>query len=384
VMPETAPVGDDLVRAAANTIREIGQQPTLWRQVPDGLGPQVAAFVGDLLEEAGARVVLTGAGTSSFAGEVLAAPLRRSLRRRVEAVATTDVVSDPLGCFGEDVPTLLVSFARSGDSPESVAAVELADQLLTDVRHLVLTCNADGRLARQFGEREAAQIVRMPDGSNDQGFAMTSSFTTMTLAALLALHPGCDADIAAQIADIGTSVLPGWDGGTQELSTRGYERVVYLGSGALKGLAHESALKLMELTAGRVLAMGDSPLAFRHGPKSILDDRTLVVVYLSNDPYTRSYDLDLFDELRQSRGGDDVLAVTADHGDAASATTSWLLPDAHDLPDSALAVPAVLFAQHLALHSSMALGLTVDNPFPGGEVNRVVQGVHIYGFGPER
>lgn len=384
MMPEIAPVSDDLVRAAANTIREIAQQPTLWRQVPACVGPQVARFVGDLLKEPGARIVLTGAGTSSFAGEVLAAPLRRALRRRVDAVATTDVVADPLGCFGEDVPTLLVSFARSGDSPESVAAAELADQLLTDVRHVVLTCNPDGQLARQYGGRGTARIFTMPDGANDQGFAMTSSFTTMTLAALLALHPECHADIATRIADIGDAVLPGWDADTQELSRRGYERVVYLGSGALKGLAHESALKLMELTAGRVLAMGDSPLAFRHGPKSILDDSTLVVVYLSNDPYTRAYDLDLFDELRQVRGGDHVLAVTADHGDAVSAATSWLLPDAHSLPDSALALPAVLFAQHLALHSSMARGLTVDNPFPGGEVNRVVQGVHIYGFGPER
>ena len=96
--------------------------------------------------------------------------------------------------------------------------------------------------------------------------------------------------------------------------------MVYLGSGALKGLAHESALKVLELTAGRVVAMGDSPLAFRHGPKSVLDDRTLVVVYLSNDPYTRAYDLDLLDELRRSRGDEHVLAVTADHGDDVSAS----------------------------------------------------------------
>jgi tagatose-6-phosphate ketose/aldose isomerase len=160
--------------------------------------------------------------------------------------------------------------------------------------------------------------------------------------------------------------------------------VVYLGSGALQGLAHESALKLLELTAGGIVAMGESPLAFRHGPKSVLDDRSLVVMYLSNDPYTRAYDLDLLEELRRTRGSEDVLAVTADHGDAASTATSWLVPDATELPDSALALPAVLFAQHFALHCSMALGLTADNPFPGGEVNRVVQGVRIHAFEPAR
>jgi tagatose-6-phosphate ketose/aldose isomerase len=379
-MPESAPISDEVVRAAEHTMREIAQQPALWRQVPGIIEPGLAAFVGDVLTDPSARVVLTGAGTSAFAGRVLAPALRRALRRRVDAVATTDVVADPSGCFAEDVPTLLVSFARSGDSPESVAATELADQLLTDVRHVVLTCNVDGRLAGQYGDLDAARVVLMPDGANDQGFAMTSSFTSMTLAALLALDPTCDGDLAKRLADMGDAIAPRWDSATRELSARGYERVVYLGSGALEGLALESALKLLELTAGRVVATGGSSLAFRHGPKSILDERTLVVAYLSNDAYTRAYDLDLLEELRHSRGDDDVLAVTADHGDAVSATSPWLVPDAADLPDTALALPSVLFAQQFALHSSMARGLSADNPFPDGEVNRVVQGVRIHGF----
>ena len=173
-------------------------------------------------------------------------------------------------------------------------------------------------------------------------------------------------------------VLSPWDERCRELVTRGYRRMVYLGSGSMKGLARESALKVLELTAGRVVAMGDSPLAFRHGPKSVLDDTTLVVVYLSNDPHTRAYDLDLLRELRQSQGDDNVLAVSADQGDDADGDASWRLPDAAQLGDTALAIPAVLCAQLLALHSSLALGLTADNPFPSGEVNRVVQGVRIH------
>jgi tagatose-6-phosphate ketose/aldose isomerase len=368
------------VHGAEHTIREIAQQPTLWRQVPESVGADVAAFVSHALAQTGARVVLTGAGTSAFAGQVLAPAARRAVRRRVDAVATTDVVASPLDCFADDVPTLLVSFARSGDSPESVAAAELADQLLTDVQHLVLTCNAEGRLAHRYGDRDDARVVLMPEGALDHGFAMTSSFTCMTLASLLALDPSSDHGLAARLADIGDAVRPEWEVATRALAERSYERVVYLGSGALQGLAHESALKLLELTAGRVMAMGDSPLAFRHGPKSVLDDRTLVVVYLSNDPYTRAYDLDLLEELRGARDDEDVLIISADHRDAASAATSWLLPDAVALPDTALALPAALFAQYLALHCSMASGLTADNPFPDGEVNRVVQGVRIHGF----
>ena len=312
---------------------------------------------------------------------MLAPTLLRTSGRRVEAVATTDVVANPAEFLAPDVPTLLVSFARSGDSPESVAATELADELLTDVAHLVLTCNAEGRLAQQHRDRADTHVQLMPDAADDQGFAMTSSFTSMTLAALLALDPSTDASLAATLADVADAVLPAWDAGAAELAGRGHERVVFLGSGALRGLARESALKVLELTAGRVVALGESPLAFRHGPKSVLDASTLVVVYLSNDPHTRAYDLDLVEELRGGLGDERVLAVTADHGDAASARSAWVLPGAAaSLSDAALALPAVLLAQSFAVHASTALGLSADNPFPSGEVNRVVQGVRIHPF----
>ncbi|MGN6300194.1 MAG: SIS domain-containing protein [Angustibacter sp.] len=374
---------DDVVRGASHTTQEIAQQPALWRQV----GEVVAAarsFVDPLVGRPDLRVVLTGAGTSSFAGEVVAPALRRHLPCRVDAVSTTDIVAAPEDCFSQDVPTLLVSFARSGDSPESVAATDLADQLLTEVHHLVLTCNPTGQLAGRYGDHDRAHVALMPDGANDQGFAMTSSFTTMALTALLALAPAVDQDLATRLAGVVDEVMGPWDALAGQLAGRGYERIVYLGSGALKGLAHESALKVLELTDGRALAMGDSPLAFRHGPKSVLDDETLVVVYLSNDAYTRTYDLDLLAELRESRGDEHVLAVTADHGDDVSASTPLLLAGCRDLPDTALALAAVVLAQLVALRFSMALGLTADNPFPSGEVNRVVQGVRIHAYEPRR
>lgn len=378
VQPDTDT--DIVLRGAAHTIAEIDQQTEVWRQVSGCVDATVRDLLAPLLARAGARIVLTGAGTSAFAGEVLAPGLRRALRLRVDAVATTDVVANPLEYLGEDVPTLLVSFARSGDSPESVATTELADELLSDVRHLVLTCNADGGLARRYDRDDRARVVLMPDGANDLGFAMTSSFTSMTLAALLALDPAAASDLPERLAKVADAVLPRWGTLAHELAARGHQRLVYLGSGALKGLARESALKVLELTAGRAVAMGDSPLAFRHGPKSVLDDSSLVVMYLSNDPHTRAYDLDLLAELRRSRGDERVLAVTADHGDEVSASSAWVLPDVADLGDAALALPAVICAQLVALHCSMALGLTADNPFPSGEVNRVVQGVQIHAF----
>jgi tagatose-6-phosphate ketose/aldose isomerase len=162
------------------------------------------------------------------------------------------------------------------------------------------------------------------------------------------------------------------------LAARDYSRIVYLGSGALKGLARESALKVLELTAGRVVALSDSALGFRHGPKAVLDKRTLVVVYLSNDPYTRQYDQDIVAELRHSLPPGNLVTIVARDADLPPGGETWQLSGLDDVDDAVLALPAALCAQLIGLEFSLALGCTSDNPFPSGEVNRVVQGVTLH------
>lgn len=355
------------------TEREISQQPDVWREtaqiVADRRG-ELDDFLAPLLAEPDLRIVLTGAGTSAFVGEVAAPGLSRRLHRRVEAVATTDLVSDPLGRLAEDVPTLVVSFARSGDSPESLAATALADQVLDRVHHLVITCNPDGRLAAAHDGRERSFVLLTPARSNDAGFAMTSSFTSMLLSVLLVLLRD-GSEVVESLARAGEQVLGSRDR-VESLVDRGPERIVYLGSGPLTGLARESALKMLEITSGRVDTYFDSAMGFRHGPKAVLDDRTLVVVYVSSDPYTRQYDEDIARELKAAIGDDAVVTVRAD-GEA-----DWALGGVDDADDSYLALPFVVLAQLLGLHTSVRDGLDPDNPVPGGSVNRVVQGVTIH------
>ncbi|MFD4374359.1 SIS domain-containing protein [Streptomyces sp. NPDC058486] len=366
---------------AEHTVAEIAQQPALWREV----GRIVAtgrtaldAFLGPVLSAPDARIVLTGAGTSGFAGEVLRTGLSRHLGRRVDAVATTDIVADPHGSFTEDVPTLLVSFARSGDSPESTAAADLAERCLTRVAHLVITCNSEGRLAREHAGRPSSYVLLMPPEANDRGFAMTSSFTCMLLAALLALGPASAAASVAGLAAVAERITDGGlDAAVDSLLARAPERLVYLGGGTLKGLAGESALKLLELTGGAVVATADTPLGFRHGPKAVLNDRTAVVVYVSNDAYTRKYDLDIVAELRAALPPGNVVAVSA-RPDGLPADGTWLVPVQPGTDDTAFALPAVVCAQLIALRASLSRGIRPDNPFPSGEVNRVVQGVTVH------
>jgi tagatose-6-phosphate ketose/aldose isomerase len=363
------------------TRREIRQQPDVWRETARILRDvrgALDAFLAPLLGRENLCIVLTGAGTSAFIGQIAAPSLGAQLGRRVEAVATTDLVSHPGTYLPKDVPTLLVSFARSGDSPESTAATALADQLLDEVSHLIVTCNPDGALNRAHASRPGSFVLLMPERSHDDGFAMTSSFTSMLLSVLLAFRGDDEAAVEA-LAAAGEQLLAEEER-IAEIAATVPHRLVYLGGGPLVGLARESALKTLELTAGQVVAYFDSPLGFRHGPKAVLDARSLAVVYRSADPYSAAYDEDIIKELRATLGSERVLTVSAGRSDARAEAdgTDWELAGLEGLDDAYLAVAYVVFAQLFALYCSVALGLTPDNPFPDGDVNRVVKGVVIH------
>ena len=364
-----------LSAGGATTAREIAQQPAVWPGIAALVAaqrPALDAFLAPLLARAGLRIVLTGAGTSAFIGECLA-PALLGLGLRAEAVPTTDIVAGPRSFLQAAVPTLLVSFARSGGSPESVAAVALADQLLGDVHHLIITCNADGALHRMAACRPNAHVLLLPDTTHDRGFAMTTSFTSMLLAAALAFRVAApDAVAALATAAALDRHLPQ----LHALVARRFTRVVYLGSNALRGLAREAALKLLELTDGGTVALFDTPLGFRHGPKTVVNADTLVVVMLANDPHARQYDLDLLRELRNDGRAGAVLALT---GRADAALGEAILFDGiGHLDDLALALPYIVFCQSFALLQSLQLGLRPDTPSVSGTVNRVVRGVTIY------
>lgn len=361
------------------TAREIRQQPTTLRATQTLLAEQraeIEAFLNPLLAKPDLRIILAGAGTSAFIGECLAATIARTTGLCVEAIPTTDIVSAPRLYLKCSTPTLLVSFGRSGNSPESIAAIELADAGVADVHHLLITCNPDGQLAQAAGEK--THVLVLPEATHDRGFAMTSSFSAMMLAALaifsgIRTFDGRIEPIANAVGDLLTTIEPR----IAKLAERGLSRVVYLGSGPFQGLAREAALKLLELTDGGLVTMFDSTLGFRHGPKTIVNGDTLVVVFVSNDPLTRAYDRDMIDELRADGVAGAVMAISAQPGIADSLQVRGL----ERAEDSDLLFPYIVPAQLFALHASLHRGLDPDTPNKAGTVNRVVQGVRIHTAG---
>ncbi len=364
------------------TAREIAQQPASWVRTQELLrqhAAPIARFLAPLLEQPDLRIILTGAGSSAFIGECLVPPLLQRLGRRVEAIATTDLLSGPAQYFQRDVPTLLVSFGRSGSSPESVAVVDLADRMLGRCHHVVFTCNEQGTLYQHCRDRRNSLAILLPPETHDQSFAMTSSFTAMMLAASLVFNVAAieTADVAA-IARSTRELLERHNDKLRDLAAESYSRVVYLGSNGFKSLAREAALKLLELTDGRIVSAYDSPLGFRHGPKTIVTRDTLLFVFVSNDPYTRRYDLDLLLELRSEGLTGRVVAITARSQDAVADGEYLHVPHAAESSDEDLYYPYIVYGQLYAFHRSLSLGNKPDQPSHSGSVSRVVRGVTIH------
>ena len=371
-----------------NTAKEIIQQPDTWRESVKNLIKnkiEIKSFIDSFLSKKEFRIILTGAGTSAFAGEVCEPYLTSLLNKRVEAIATTDLVASPKSYFIKDMPTLLVSFARSGNSPESVHAVNLASQLVGDLYQVVITCNENGKLAKNTVNDEKSLLLLMPPQTNDLGFAMTSSFTTMVLNAMAVFNIDNIENFSSDVDKLSNSVNDFIENNIEKvtsLSNEDFERIVYLGSSTSKGIARESALKVLELTAGKVNASYDTPLGFRHGPKSVVDDKTVSVIYISNDEYTRQYDLDLAKEMLAHKKNDKVVIVgdNIEEDILNKADYVFNVENINYNVENEVLLPLqqIIFGQMLSFLKSVNLGITPDNPCPTGEVNRVVQGVILH------
>lgn len=359
------------------TAKEIAQQPDTWLETTDIVkSSNVSAFLQPLITRAQKgelRIIFTGAGTSAFIGEVVAPVLSEKLGCVIEAISSTDLVSSPYQYLFADKPTLLVSFGRSGNSPESIGAVERVNDIVKEAYHLAITNNVNGALFKACVNKDTAYPLALPDSTHDQGFAMTSSASNMMLAALLSFVPYIfDRTWVEQFVSVTQKVLSEDALSVQKLAQLPLKRIVYLGSGHFQGLARESALKLLELTAGERLGFFESAMGFRHGPKSLVQDETLIFVFLSKQQYTEQYDRDLYQELVRDKKAHHILLI----GDQAAGFKA----DFTELDDAARIFPFLVVGQLYAFYSSLHLGYTTDNPCPTGEVNRVVKGVTIYSY----
>ena len=295
------------------TAKEILQQPELWKETLE-IFEKSEKFLREYLKKIGFGkefdVIFTGAGTSEYVGNILEPLLRKDNDVEFKSLATTDILTNPMNYLKEDRKTLLVSFARSGDSPESAGVIDIADKIIDEVYHLFITCNKEGALARRAEGNEKIFLLLMPEESNDKGFAMINSFSCMLLAGILSFskNNGEVINEMEKIISVAEKELNEKYNEIKKLAEEDHKRIVVLGSGILKGLAEELSLKIMELSAGKVVSVSNTTLGFRHGPKAIVNEETIVFELVNQDEYAMKYDEGLLEEMSEDKSADKLIA----------------------------------------------------------------------------
>src|SRR4029077_1522331 len=164
-----------------HTLREICQQPETWLRTCDQM---IAATDVVRQVQAGIRsLALTGSGSSQYAGECVCLALQNDLNIQVTSVGGGTLLTYGGKALPPERPGLVISLARSGDSPESRGAIELLLHTEPEIHHLVVTCNEHGSLTKTWRDHAKVHVFTLPRETNDQSLVMTSSFTNLLLAA---------------------------------------------------------------------------------------------------------------------------------------------------------------------------------------------------------
>jgi tagatose-6-phosphate ketose/aldose isomerase len=380
------PENEKKARGLTDTPREIQQQPETWLGTLERLRT-VHASIQSFLDNCGffsgspnpPDVILTGAGTSDYIGRALVRVLRQQWRCNVSAVPSTELLTNMEDHILPGRQYLMVSFSRSGQSSEGIAVMEQALQCCSGhIHHLVITCNESGAMAKFPG----VFTITLDDAVNDRGLAMTSSFSNMVVAGQYLAYirsPQKYEAVLKNLSRMGEDLLPQAANLAAALARKNFSRVCFLGSGALQAVAKESALKVLELNAGKIATLAESFLGLRHGPMSFLNKETLVTAFLSGNEDRLPYELDLLDEIRSKKLVQDILIVAPRVTSRIQQLTEHILPlhATLDFPDTCRPPVDVIAGQLLALFFAIENGITPDTP-SNGAISRVVSHVKIY------
>jgi tagatose-6-phosphate ketose/aldose isomerase len=359
-----------------HTLREICQQPETWLRT---CGQMVAATEIVKQVHVGIRsLTLTGSGSSQYAGECICLALQNDLNIQVASVGGGTLLTYGGQALPPERPGLVISLARSGDSPESRGAIELLLNTEPQIQHVVLTCNENGSLTKAWREHAKVRVFTLPSETNDQSLVMTSSFTNLMLAARFMSMwntPDEYAQLCKRASSIAEKLISGNFDVLAGIAKSKFQRVVFLGTGPAFGAAREAALKMLEMTAGRVTTLCETYLGFRHGPMSYAQQDTLIVAFLSSNSVLRAYEADLLQELdRKKLGlsklivGEKIPAAVLRNGDVAIEC-----PGLAELGDQDSATIHVIVGQLLGFFRCLEEGLRPDSPSEDGIIQRVVE-----------
>lgn len=337
------------MNVSGKTLQEIYRQPAVWEECLGLLrGLDVGALVKDR-EHPDSEWVFFGCGTSYYLAQAAAASFTLLTGRLARALPASELLLFPeLSLPSLKVFPVLIS--RSGYTSEILAAAEVLTQ--KGIEFLALTCDGN-ELAASTG-----RVLQLP--VREESTVMTGSFTSMLLAMqFVAAKLAGKKDFLTALDQLPVTVeklLVKYGGRIEAFARRPFEDVAVLGQGGLYAVASEVALKVMESSSS--YAQFFHTLEFRHGPKSIIDDRALVIGLIGDE--SARQETKVLGEMKEL--GASTLAVvnraTADAHTAADLLVELNSP----LPTLALLVAYVVWGQLLGSYVGLAKGLNPDEP----------------------
>jgi len=364
-----------------HTLREICQQPATWIQTGELMQTRASALRKNI--DGIHSLILSGSGSSEYAGECVRLPLQGELGIVTQALGGGTILAHGSKGLPPARPGLMVSVARSGDSPESVGAINYILQIEPEIRHLVLTCNSAGGLATKFADDPRVTVITLDKATNDQSLVMTSSFTNLVLGARFLGFLANSTEyrrICEQSSAIATELIGTYFDTLAQAAKTPFNRALFLGSGARFAAARESGLKMLEMTAGRIATLCETYLGLRHGPMSYVHDDCLIVGFLSSDPSLRAYESDLLRELDRKELGILKIIVGEDvpHDVVRKQDVVIECKGMKNLGDNNSPIVDVIVGQLLAFFRCLTEGLRPDSPSENGIINRVVQSFTLH------
>jgi len=299
------------------------------------------------------EVIFVGCTSPYYAGYLAASYWRTETGLQARAIPSSDLVLFPEHYYPKAGGNpVLIALSRSGKTTETNWAVEEFERRYHG-RTVLIGCNPHGVLA------DFARLKILLPESAEETIPQSRSLGSFYIAALMmaAFRSGNTKAIETLTSAPGkaNAILRRSEATIEALfEKKQYSNIFILGQGPLFGVAQEASVKFMEMANQDAFSFPF--LETRHGPRSLIDENSLVIGLYSQAGC--QYEAQLMEELTLINQAT-TLAVTPREGWQTGKVTASISVDC-DWPDSFTGLAYLPVTQLAAYYCAVPKGLNPD------------------------
>ncbi len=289
------------------TMKEIFDQPETLRIAVEEFGKIAVDALRLISRKLPRRFYFVGCGTSYYIAMGLSEQIRRLSNRKISTgyFSGSEIM---LGLNNIEDNSVVVAISRSGESSETVAALEICSKR-ENVSCISLTCGPKSKI---ISHSDASIVL---DFASEDSVVMTKSFSAMSFVASTLIRalfrPDCVGAYQSDIVRCSEETLQQSKEVIDELNLKRLDSFVFLGYNEYLAACFEGTIKVIETSLASSNAF--QTLEYRHGPISALNSTTLVCILPSE--LSSRHERALVRDIRD-KGGNAICisSVSSDHG----------------------------------------------------------------------